>query len=166
MQETGFRSQGLEDPLGQASHSSILASKIPWPEGPGRLQPMGSQRVGLSRSLQPRDLPEATPCPGSPPYTPVQVRLWISCSAFGRSLHPVLISVIAFITLLQICFFLSLVNQTMQYSFLCASSWNTGRQIVGTTTCFQMFIDAIHASDYRKMWRLGEFKRPRLCCQD
>ena len=29
-----------------ATHSSILARKIPWTEEPGRLQSMGSQRVG------------------------------------------------------------------------------------------------------------------------
>ena len=31
---------------GQATHSSTLAWKIPWTEEPGRLQSMGSQRVG------------------------------------------------------------------------------------------------------------------------
>ena len=38
----------LEDPLekGMATHSSILAWEIPWTEEPGRLQSMGSQRVG------------------------------------------------------------------------------------------------------------------------
>ena len=38
---------GLEDPLekGMSTHSSILAWRIPWMEGPGRLQSMGSQRV-------------------------------------------------------------------------------------------------------------------------
>ena len=46
-QETKFRSLGLEDPLekGMASHSSILAWRIPWTEESGRLQSMGSQRV-------------------------------------------------------------------------------------------------------------------------
>ena len=36
-----------EDPLEEemATHSSILAWEIPWTEEPGRLQPMGSQRV-------------------------------------------------------------------------------------------------------------------------
>ena len=40
-------SQGGEDPLeeGMATHSSILAWRIPWTEEPGRLQPVGSQRV-------------------------------------------------------------------------------------------------------------------------
>ena len=39
---------GLEDPLeeGMATYSSILAWRIPWTEKPGRLQFMGSQRVG------------------------------------------------------------------------------------------------------------------------
>ena len=47
MQETWFRSLGWEDPLekGMATHSSILAWRIPWTEEPGRLQSMGSQRV-------------------------------------------------------------------------------------------------------------------------
>jgi len=39
---------GLEDPLekGMATHSSILAWRIPWTEEPGRLWSMGMQRVG------------------------------------------------------------------------------------------------------------------------
>ena len=41
-------SLGQEDPLekGLATHSSILAWRIPWTEEPGRLQSMGLQRVG------------------------------------------------------------------------------------------------------------------------
>jgi len=48
MQETQVRSLGLEDPLEKemATHSGILAWEIPWTEEPGRLQSMGSQRVG------------------------------------------------------------------------------------------------------------------------
>ena len=48
MQETQVQSLGQEDPLqkGLATHSSILAWKVPWTEKPGRLQSMGSQRVG------------------------------------------------------------------------------------------------------------------------
>ena len=50
MQETWVQSLGWEvreDPLekGTATHSSILAWRIPWAEGPGRLQSKGSQRV-------------------------------------------------------------------------------------------------------------------------
>ena len=46
-QETGVRSLGQEDSLEKemATHSSILAWKIPWTEKAGRLQSMGSQRV-------------------------------------------------------------------------------------------------------------------------
>ena len=48
MQEAGVRSLDLEDPLetGTATHSSILAWKIPLTEETGGLQSMGSQRVG------------------------------------------------------------------------------------------------------------------------
>ena len=48
MRETWVQSLGREDPLEKemATHSSILAWKIPWMEEPGRLQSMGSQRVG------------------------------------------------------------------------------------------------------------------------
>ena len=48
MQETRLLSLGKEDPLekGMATHSSILAWRIPWTEEPSRLQSMGSQRVG------------------------------------------------------------------------------------------------------------------------
>ena len=48
MWEARVRSLGWEDPLEKkmATHSSTLAWKIPWTEEPGRLQPMGSQRVG------------------------------------------------------------------------------------------------------------------------
>jgi len=48
MRETGVPSLDREDPLEQemATHSSILAWRIPWTEEPGRLQSMGSQRVG------------------------------------------------------------------------------------------------------------------------
>ena len=35
-----------EDPWRMATHSSILAWRIPWTEEPGGLQSMGSQRVG------------------------------------------------------------------------------------------------------------------------
>ena len=47
MQETGIRSLGQEDPLeeGMATHSSILAWRIPWTEELGGLQSMGSQKV-------------------------------------------------------------------------------------------------------------------------
>ena len=57
MQETWVRSLGREGPLEKkmATHSSILAWRIPWTEECGGLQSTGSQRVGhdLSRKQQP-----------------------------------------------------------------------------------------------------------------
>ena len=46
--ETQVQSLGWEDPLEKeiATHSSILAWKIPWTEEPGRLQSVGLKRVG------------------------------------------------------------------------------------------------------------------------
>ena len=48
MQETWVWSPGQEDPLEKemATHSSILAWRIPWTKGPSGLQSMGSQRAG------------------------------------------------------------------------------------------------------------------------
>ena len=49
-QEIQVQSLSWEDPLeeGMATHSSILAWRIPWTEEPDRLQSMGSQRVRLN----------------------------------------------------------------------------------------------------------------------
>ena len=48
VRKTRVRFLDWEDPLEKemATHSSTLASKIPWTEESGRLQSMGSQRVG------------------------------------------------------------------------------------------------------------------------
>ena len=48
MEETQVQSLGQGDSLerGMATHSNILAWRIPWTEEPGRLQSMGLQRVG------------------------------------------------------------------------------------------------------------------------
>ena len=47
-QEMDARSLGWDNPLEEemATHSSILAWRIPWTEEPGRLQSIESQRVG------------------------------------------------------------------------------------------------------------------------
>ena len=52
MQETRVQSIGWEGPLekGMATHSNILAWRIPWTEEPGGLQSMQSQRVGHDRT--------------------------------------------------------------------------------------------------------------------
>ena len=54
---------GQEDPLeeGMATHSSILAWRIPGTEEPRGLQSMGSQRVGYDRQTKSRDRVENTP---------------------------------------------------------------------------------------------------------
>jgi len=53
MRETWVRSLGWEDPLQKemAMHSRTIAWKISWTEEPGRLQPMGSQRVDTTEWL-------------------------------------------------------------------------------------------------------------------
>ena len=50
MQEAQVQSLGREDPLEKemATHSSILAWRIPWTEEPGGLESMGLQRIGYS----------------------------------------------------------------------------------------------------------------------
>ena len=56
MQETRVQSLGQEDPLEEemATHSSVLAWKIPQTEEPGRLQFMGLQRVGHNLAIKPK----------------------------------------------------------------------------------------------------------------
>ena len=53
MQETRVQSLGQEDPLEKemATHSSILAWRIPWAEEPGRLQSTGSQESDTTLRL-------------------------------------------------------------------------------------------------------------------
>ena len=50
IQETWVQFLGREDPLekGMATHSSILAWRIPWTEEPGRLRSMESQELDLT----------------------------------------------------------------------------------------------------------------------
>ena len=54
MQDTCIQSLGQEDPpeAEMATHSSLLAWEIPWTEAAGRLQSMGSQRVGYNLAPQ------------------------------------------------------------------------------------------------------------------
>ena len=53
MQETQVLSLGQEDPLEKemATHSSILAWRIPWTEETGRLESMGPQKVNTTEQL-------------------------------------------------------------------------------------------------------------------
>ena len=49
--DTASISESGGSPGDIATHSGILSWEIPWTEKPGRLQPMGSQRVGHDRTL-------------------------------------------------------------------------------------------------------------------
>ena len=63
------RSLGQEDPLeeGMATHSSIVAWRIPWAEEPDGLQSMGSQRVGHDVATEhTRTQPPTPPSPSVP----------------------------------------------------------------------------------------------------
>ena len=53
MKETRVQFLGQEDPLEKemATHSSILAWRIPWEEGPGRPQSMGSEELDTTERL-------------------------------------------------------------------------------------------------------------------
>ena len=53
MQETRVQSLGREDPLEKemATHSSILAWRIPWTEEPGGLQSIGLQKIWTQQSM-------------------------------------------------------------------------------------------------------------------
>ena len=86
MQETWVLSLGREDTLEEemATHSSTLAWKIPWTGEPGRLQSMGSQRVGHDRaaSLTPVYATSLQSCPTLCDLT--------NCSPPGSSVHGVL----------------------------------------------------------------------------
>ena len=63
MQKTRVQSLGWEDPLeeGMATHSSILAWRIPRTEEPGRLQSMGLQRVGCDLTTKQQQQEERLP---------------------------------------------------------------------------------------------------------
>ena len=64
MQEMGSQSLTQEDPLEEemATHSSILAWRIPWTEEPGGLHSMGLQRIrhGLATKQQQQDYVSAS----------------------------------------------------------------------------------------------------------
>ena len=53
MLENWVQSLGREDPLekGMATHSSILAWRIPWAEKPGGLQSMGSKELDTTQAV-------------------------------------------------------------------------------------------------------------------
>ena len=74
MHETQVRSLGQEYPLekGMVTHSSVLAWRIPWTEGPVGLQSMGLQRIG--HDLATTSPPPPPQCyPDSFQYFPLQI---------------------------------------------------------------------------------------------
>ena len=91
MWETRVQSLGQEDPLEKeiTIHSSTIAWKIPWMEEPGRLQSMGSQRVGhdwatsLSLSAEIRRR-QWHPTPVLLPGKSHGWRSLVGCSPWGR----------------------------------------------------------------------------------
>ena len=66
MQEIRVQSLGQEDPLEKetATHSCILAWKIPWAEEPGRLQSMGVTKSQTRLSTVQAENPRAGEAPG------------------------------------------------------------------------------------------------------
>ena len=62
MRKTQVRSLGRADPLEKemATHSSILAWKVPWTEEPGGLQSMGMQSVGYNLVTEQQRVPNYT----------------------------------------------------------------------------------------------------------
>ena len=61
--ETQVRSLGWEDPLekGMATHTSILAWRIPWTEEPGGLQSMGFKELTTNESTEHTRMHTCTP---------------------------------------------------------------------------------------------------------
>ena len=100
MQETQVWSLSREDPLGKemATHSSVLAWRIPGTGGPGGLPSMGSHRVGhdwsdlAAAALQHTRLPSPSPSPGACSN---------SCPWSQRCYPTILSSVIPFFSCLQ-----------------------------------------------------------------
>ena len=86
MQEMQVQSLGWEDPLeeGMATHSSILAWKIPWREEPGRLQSI----VNWSNLAHTHTGEEASRCYRSGPPLALQLNKWILsiCHSFIHSI--------------------------------------------------------------------------------
>ena len=103
IQKTWALFLGQEDPLekGMATHSSILAWRIPWTQKPGGLQSMGSQRAGhswatnthiqfssvVSDSLRPHGLQHTRPpCPSPTP------RVYSNSCPLSQWCHPTISS--------------------------------------------------------------------------
>ena len=89
MQEARVQCLGQEDPLDKemASHSNVLARRIPWTEEPGKLQSTGSQNTEHSLAAEQSAVlltrEEEFPSPQRLTYTGVRtVRFCLSCSGY------------------------------------------------------------------------------------
>ena len=80
IQETRVRSLGWEDPLekGMATHSSVLAWRIPWTEEPGGYSPWGRKESNMTERLLLSNLE----CHVGPSEW-LRFLLWNLCSGFG-----------------------------------------------------------------------------------
>ena len=84
MQKTQVQSLGREDPLekGMATHSSILAWRIPWTEEPGGLQSLGSKRVGHNWATDTFTLKITSKCFQSLSFLPFRKKNLVFASIF------------------------------------------------------------------------------------
>ena len=85
IQETQGQSLGWKDPLekGMATHSSVLAWRIPWTEELGELQSMGSERVRHSVAMSTKQ----TACIAEPLCCTPETNtiLWITCTSIKKT---------------------------------------------------------------------------------
>ena len=89
-QETRVWSLGWEDPLKKemATHSSILARKIPWPKKPGWPQPMVLQRIGHDLMTKTMAIVTSTVTCLAILCASVLSRFSLSCLLIGRLVIP------------------------------------------------------------------------------
>ena len=148
MWETWVRSLGWEDPLEKemATHSSILAWRIPWMEEPGGLQFMGLQRVGhnwvtslthsLTHSLNPFWV---NFCEG------YRVCVYFFCPFFSFFLHVMpdfitwFVEKTLFSHLVYFCFFV-----TISWLYLCGSVSNS---LFCSTNHLSILLTILHCLD-------------------
>ena len=84
VQETQVRSLGWEDPLEKemATHSSVLAWRIPWTEEPGGLQSIGSQESNMAEPLSLFSSPLLPP--RFTPSSVIQTVRWVEENSEGN----------------------------------------------------------------------------------
>ena len=103
MQEIGVQFLGRKDALekGMATHSNILAQRIPWTEGPSRLQSMGLQRI--QHDLAAEYVHTICHCSWVCTYTPTPNQFYFhkrwtaKCSAWNSILWEISPSLLSFL---------------------------------------------------------------------